>query len=218
MFSTLRSPFTTAPRKVQKGKNILASREDPEGSTTSLATSISLPRASVQARRQLLDEIGREASAEAETLRRFARRLAESPRDDRLKLFVTWRTLQFRRQQADLFYSGRYLPLTAEGARAEHVCAFAWQLASAPGRPEQLAVVVAPRLLAGLTPSPAGGELPPPPIGPEVWQDTKLVAAELAPWPLRNLFTGQECSFDHSRLALAEVLSDFPVALLTNVE
>ena len=56
---------------------------------------------------------------------RWPAELAQNPRDPRLKLFVTWRVLQFRRQHADLFQLGDYIPLDVEGAKAKHLCAFA---------------------------------------------------------------------------------------------
>jgi (1->4)-alpha-D-glucan 1-alpha-D-glucosylmutase len=168
-------------------------------------------------RRQLLQELETRAAGGDGALLALARELAACPRDQRIKLFVTWRTLQFRRQHGELFQTGRYLPLKAEGPRANHVCAFAWQLPSAPGKPEQIAIVIAPRLLARLTPLGEGGQGPPPPLGPPVWEDTRIVTEELAPWPLKNLFCGRVYSLDPSGLLLAEALSDFPVALLTNI-
>ena len=174
-----------------------------------------------------------------------ARELGRNPSDPRAKLFLTWRTLQLRRRAADLFHSGDYLPLEAEGAKAVHVCAFARQLAGAglgdgglgaggearragaigegdgrapakmgtvPFSPP-MAVVIAPRLLAQLTPLPPEGAAPPP-LGPDVWGDTRLVLPH-APAALRNVFTGQTHSPAGSRLSLAELLADFPVALLT---
>ena len=78
--------------------------------------------------------------------------LAQNPRDPRLKLFLTWRTLQFRRRHAELFQSGEYIPLEAQGSRAQHVCAFVRRLppVEAPDRPT--AIVVVPRWIAQLTP------------------------------------------------------------------
>src|SRR5690606_10528290 len=46
--------------------------------------------------------------------------------DGRLKLYVTSRLLALRASHADAF-AGEYLALGVEGARSEHVCAFARQ-------------------------------------------------------------------------------------------
>ncbi|RIK35049.1 MAG: hypothetical protein DCC57_23750, partial [Chloroflexi bacterium] len=80
------------------------------------------------------------------------------------------------------------------------------------------ALVVAPRLPYRL----AGGALRPP-VGADVWADTSLrLPAGLNAARYRNLYTGalltpveQEGTL---RLRLADVLADFPVALLTPVE
>ena len=45
--------------------------------------------------------------------------------DERLKLLVTQRLLDFRRAHAELFTQGAYRPLDARGPRADHVVAFA---------------------------------------------------------------------------------------------
>jgi (1->4)-alpha-D-glucan 1-alpha-D-glucosylmutase len=146
----------------------------------------------------------------------LARHLAHHPRDPRIKLLVSWRVLQFRRRHRELFHQGTYLPLEVTGSRAKHVCAFAWRLAAAEGRPEQRAVVVAPRLLAQLTPAPEDGLVPP--LGESVWGDTRLDTAGLSPGAMKNLFTGQTCEIESSGLPLAAALADFPVAVLTSVE
>ena len=170
-------------------------------------------------RRWLLSELRATVDEGDEALLAFALHLGQTPRDSRAKLLVTWQSLQFRRNHADLFRQGRYLPLLAEGVRADHVCAFAWQLPSAPQRPEQVAIVVAPRWFAQLSPLAEDASPPtPPPLGEETWKDTRLILSEVAPWPMKNLFTGRTVGVDDGHLPLSTVLADFPVALLANVE
>ena len=168
-------------------------------------------------RRAMLAELAREAEGGEEAALALARRLAADPSDPRIKLLVTWKTLQFRRRSADLFAAGDYLPLEAHGARAKHVCAFARRLAASEGAAPQLAIVAAPRLLGRLTPLADNASVSPPPLGAAVWDDTRLVLGELTASPLKNLFTGQICSPVDGGLPLAAVFADFPVALLTNV-
>ena len=76
-------------------------------------------------RRKMLAQLRKNAGRNDRSLPSLARQLALNPRDPRLKLFVTWRVLQFRRQSADLFRLGDYIPLEASGPQARHVCAFA---------------------------------------------------------------------------------------------
>lgn len=52
------------------------------------------------------------------------RNLVESKEDGRIKLFVTYRTLNFRHQHRTLFEKGAYIPLEASGERSENICAF----------------------------------------------------------------------------------------------
>ena len=73
-------------------------------------------------------------------------------------------------------------------------------------------VVVAPRLVVGLT----GGQQRAP-LGPDIWRDTCIIIPDSKPGEqYRNIlteqthFTGEE----NEGLLLAEVVSQFPVALL----
>ena len=105
----------------------------------------------------------------------FARRLADDPRDPNLKLFVTWQLLQFRRRHHELFRQGQYIPLLAQGSHSEHVCAYAWRWSPGAGQAEQIAIAIAPRLLAKLSMSlPEGQDHFGPPLGEAFWSDTQL--------------------------------------------
>ena len=131
--------------------------------------------------------------------------------DGRIKLYLTWRTLSYRQEQAALFAEGAYLPLEATGTKKDHVCAFA----RAAGAEE--VIVVVPRLLVGLT---GGREVPP--TGAAVWQDTWLtLSAEAEGRRYRHLFTGETCTAAEKDgqpgLPLAQMLGNFPVALLARL-
>ena len=133
--------------------------------------------------------------------------LVENWADGRIKLSVTQRTLAFRRENAGLFAEGGYLPLTAAGAGAHHLIAFARQLG------EREAIIIAPRLsdslTAGSVDAPVGG----------VWSGTRLaLPRSLAGVQFRDLFTGELFDASESRdLDLAAVLATFPVALLERI-
>ncbi len=94
-------------------------------------------------RSELLAGLEAEVAKGAEPLLQLAGELARDPRDPRAKLFVTWRLLQFRQRHADLFRDGEYLPVTATGGRASHLCAFAQRLPASNGRPAQTAIAIA---------------------------------------------------------------------------
>ncbi len=164
-------------------------------------------------RRWLLEEVKAKA-ADGPSRCEFARALAANPRDRRAKLFVTWQGLEFRRQHAELIHHGRYVPLEVEGSHAEHVCAFAWHRPGEGGRAPETAIVAAPRLVTRLAPIPEGATQPLPPVGAEVWQDTRLVLGDLPVGTLTDRFTGHQIYPENGRLALAQAMSDFPLTLL----
>jgi (1->4)-alpha-D-glucan 1-alpha-D-glucosylmutase len=152
----------------------------------------------------------REAVARAgHGLPALARRLMETKEDGRIKLYVTWRGLHCRREQPGLFSTGDYEPAIVHGDLEPHVCAFVRRLG------KEWAVVVAPRLLVSLIRG--EGRLP---VGREVWGDSVLPLAGARPGErCRNVFTGEILTAadhaGHVGLALADVLANFPVALLT---
>ena len=166
-------------------------------------------------RRRLLSTLRTDAGHKERSLLPLAHRLAQDPRDPRTKLFVTWRTLHYRRRHADLFRLGDYVPLEVGGPRAKHVCAYARVHPSASGTGRQVAIVVAPCLIAELTGPGADAVTVPPPTGPVIWDDTHIVTGNAASATLTNLFTGQAVSPKGSRISLAAALADFPVAVLT---
>ena len=165
-------------------------------------------------RGELLAQLENEAAAGDASLSALAGQLARSPRDPRLKLFVTWRTLDFRRRNAAVFQAGLYLPLEVQGARAKHVCAFARLVESPADGKKQMAIVIAPRLIAQLTRPASGSSVSQPPLGATVWHDTQVLLKEPTSAPLKHLFTGQLCESEQSRILVADALADFPVAVL----
>src|SRR5262245_30042509 len=54
-----------------------------------------------------------------------SRSLLKNWSDGRLKMYVTSRLLQLRRTHDNLFLEGEYVPLRVNGARSNHVIAFA---------------------------------------------------------------------------------------------
>src|SRR2546423_15689598 len=75
-------------------------------------------------RRRLLDDI-RRLDDDGITLAEAARQMVDSKEDGRIKLYLIWRALRFRRGHATLFAEGDYVPLVATGTQAKHVVAFA---------------------------------------------------------------------------------------------
>jgi (1->4)-alpha-D-glucan 1-alpha-D-glucosylmutase len=140
---------------------------------------------------------------------RFAQELTQQWPDGRIKLFVTQRSLHFRRDHAALFTHGAYLPLDVVGERGQHLCAYMRE-----DETGDHALVVVPRLVATLV-----EREPRPPVGEEVWGGTAIVLpADREPRTYTNLFTGEAITpLPQGKawaLPAAEVLANFPVALL----
>ncbi len=121
--------------------------------------------------------------------------------DGRVKLFLIVQALNARKASANIFQKGAYNPLAVAGRFRKHLIAFARRDASA------WSVTVVPRFLTVLV---GYGGLP---LGPEVWQDTRVILREPAPSLWRNMLTGQVLSGDQTLWA-GEIFQHFPVALL----
>jgi (1->4)-alpha-D-glucan 1-alpha-D-glucosylmutase len=168
-------------------------------------------------RQKMLARLRKDIGRHERSLLSVARQLAQNPRDPRLKLFVTWRVLQFRRRHAELFQQGDYIPLNVQGTKGKHLCAFAWQWSPPPATEQQIAIIIAPRLIAQLLQLPTNDSTTALPLGSTTWEDTQIIAENAALATLRNLFTGQTYTSSPYHILAAEALADFPVAVLTNV-
>ncbi len=127
--------------------------------------------------------------------------LRASP-DGRIKMSLTQRVLRFRREHADLFQRGDYLPLHPSGTFAECCVSFARRLT------EKWIVVIAPRL---------SSRLGFPPIG-ELWKDTLIELPKT--FSLKNthdLFTCRPASLQQRQLRIAQLFSVLPFAVITNL-
>jgi (1->4)-alpha-D-glucan 1-alpha-D-glucosylmutase len=164
-------------------------------------------------REKLFDSIRGLVSASSESA---TSHLLGTPEDGRIKLYLIWRTLCLRQEQPGLFQQGEYLPLAVEGAKANHVIAFARKLEGAS------VIIIVPRLIATLL---KDADLPP--IGPEVWEDTQVLLPCDCRARCRNILTGKDLDLittgDNSpdeafrqtqtRINVSAALSEFPVAL-----
>ena len=120
--------------------------------------------------------------------------------DARAKQFVLQRALGIRAQKTDVFRSGTYMPLDVRGPMRRHIVAFARRLEG------DWVIAVVPRLVANI------GEAGRFPLE-NCWRGTRIVLPPDAPARWRNVLTDDELS----ALDVAEVLRDFPVALLVSL-
>jgi (1->4)-alpha-D-glucan 1-alpha-D-glucosylmutase len=164
-----------------------------------------------QALKRELEQAGRMAVCE---------RLRKTPRDPASKLFVTWQALQVRNTFAELIQNGEYAPLVAEGARSEHVCAFAWrpkaEADTSGASKSRLVIVAVPRYIAKLDLERPQRELQPYFSSAEAWADTSIQLGDIRPGVLKNAFTGQVMQLSQARISAIDLFRDFPVAVLAS--
>ena len=118
------------------------------------------------------------------------RNLLQNYQSGKIKQFLIWKVLEFRRQHRTLFEAGNYIPLDAIGAKREHVCAF--------GRTHgtESIIVVAARLVLGLTRGAQRGALE-----SDVWQGTSITIPETGRGPLIEISSQGKSSPLRGRLA-----------------
>jgi (1->4)-alpha-D-glucan 1-alpha-D-glucosylmutase len=145
-----------------------------------------------QQRREMLARLS--AAAPEELMRHWP--------DGRIKMFLTQRVLQFRREHADLFQRGEYSPVTASGTFAECCVSFGRELAG------KWIVVIAPRLTS---------RIGFPPVG-ERWKDTSIELPET--YSLENahdLFTCRAIHHEARKVLMSDAISTLPFAVVTTL-
>lgn len=138
----------------------------------------------------------------------LAGELLRTKRDGKVKLFLMYKALNYRRDARNLFEEGDYTALEAGGRRTYHVCAFMrrWE--------ESAVLVAAPRFFTRLMRGPE--DLP---LGREVWDDSFIALPSGSEGQrYRNIFTGETVPVRGEGgmpfLYLHEVFSHFPAALM----
>jgi (1->4)-alpha-D-glucan 1-alpha-D-glucosylmutase len=136
----------------------------------------------------------------------FLRCLCRCWRDSRIKLYVVWKALNFRRQHAQLFLDGGYLFIKAHGGRAQNVFALMRY------NTNRYFLAAVPRWLA-FTKAPMNAE-----NMQKYWGSGFLLLPPKAPDHWFNVLTGAQipCEKHSGRasLPLRALLASFPVALL----
>lgn len=139
------------------------------------------------------------------------RALIDSIEDGRAKLYLIYKTLQYRRANEQLFRDGDYVQARTTGAHANHLLAYARR------HGDRFALIVVPRLFARLL-----GERQCPPLGEEVWSDTAIeLPRGCAVSTLHNVLD-HTCTavveIDGRRTVRArEVFAAFPGAILSTL-
>jgi (1->4)-alpha-D-glucan 1-alpha-D-glucosylmutase len=136
-----------------------------------------------------------------------AQNLVKSWHDGRIKLYLIWKALQFRRSHEEIFRDGDFLPLQAEGRYSRNITAFARKLGSSwlmAAVPQWLSQVPAmpDRTKTGFN-----------------WEDTRLVLPSGSPSLWNSVLMSQQVpAFSEQSkgyVNASDLFCDLPVALLS---
>jgi (1->4)-alpha-D-glucan 1-alpha-D-glucosylmutase len=159
-------------------------------------------------RKDMLKTLKEKMATRGSDLPGFARGLLQDWGNGSIKLYVTFRSLNYRRENRELFMEGAYLSLQGDGELKEHICAFARQWEG------KVILVIVPRFLARLVKSP--DELP---LGHKVWGGSWLVIPpEIPSGRFKSILTGEAMGLVKQdgkvALPLDQVFANFPAAML----
>jgi (1->4)-alpha-D-glucan 1-alpha-D-glucosylmutase len=126
--------------------------------------------------------------------------LFSSKENGKIKLFITYKALQVRKQNLAVFQKGNYQPLEVSGKFKDHIIAFARNDGNTT------IITIVPRFLTNLV---QPQEYP---LGKQ-WHDTCLHLPSKVPLAWQDAITNQMIQADGT-VQIGEVLKYFPVALL----
>lgn len=117
-----------------------------------------------------------------------------------VKLWLTSRLLQYRREWSDVFAKGTYMPLKVLGKYKKHILAFARHYQN------KWHITAVPLMVYGFSPDNSD-------VGTISWEDTRVVLPPEAPDEWRNVYAGTAYS-STGELQVGALLSHAPVVLL----
>ncbi|OGW53764.1 MAG: hypothetical protein A2Y81_12600 [Nitrospirae bacterium RBG_13_43_8] len=145
------------------------------------------------------------------SLAEFTRELTMNKENGKIKLYLIYKALNYRKKNRELFERGEYLPLEVMGKKADNVCAFVRRIGN------NRVLIVAPRFFTSLISQPTGL-----PLGESVWDDTFIVIPIAEPGAQYiNIFTGEMITAknykDATEVHLSDIFANFPVAMLKRI-
>jgi (1->4)-alpha-D-glucan 1-alpha-D-glucosylmutase len=129
------------------------------------------------------------------------------PQSGVAKLLITWKLLQARLNDPELFEKGGYQPLQVEGDKAEHLFAFARV------HEDRCCVVVLPHWCARLMNAERAY-----PLGEQVWGSTQIGLNGASTRRLRDVFSNRPIDVagegESRSVRAAQLLKEFPLAVM----
>jgi (1->4)-alpha-D-glucan 1-alpha-D-glucosylmutase len=152
-----------------------------------------------EVRRNYLNEIVKNKSVETS----YIQNLLSNPANGKIKMFITYKALQVRNQNLQVFNNGSIIPLEIKGKFKNHIMAFARKFE------EDFVITMVPRFLTSIVKE---NELP---IGSNIWADTCIDLSKFDAQSLKNNLTG-EVFGKKGKILIGEIFRNFPYALISN--
>lgn len=128
--------------------------------------------------------------------------LSKSIEDGRLKMFIMWIVLNFRKNNASLFQEGKYIPLEVKGEKAKHIVAFSRTCG------EQHCLVLVSRFFLELMKN--NPEIP----SAEIWRNTFVQLPTSIQGNFRNIFDNHQINLKNTQeLSVEHIFQHFPFAV-----
>ncbi|MHA6280577.1 malto-oligosyltrehalose synthase [Salinimicrobium sp. CAU 1759] len=147
-------------------------------------------------RKKYLSEI---AAVSPEEMEKELQNLKKDYTNGKIKMYCLHRALLARRDMAEVFEAGEYIPLEVQGEMGSRIVAFARVIDG------KAAVVVSPAMVVDLFTEDLGvKDLP---------EELKVILPDTLKGTFKNVFSGKD--FSSEALVVKDLFTDFPVALLT---
>jgi (1->4)-alpha-D-glucan 1-alpha-D-glucosylmutase len=154
--------------------------------------------------RRRVTALAESKKADVEKSGRALRHMIDHWQDGKIKLHLIQKALSFRRDHADLFYEGEFLPVQVAGCYAENVVAFLRRNGTS------VVLTAVPRWLAKMAEKPGHAQ------DKRDWCDTRLVLPCENSETWSSIVSGAQLTSEvrdgQSCLLLNDLLQDFPVA------
>ncbi len=131
--------------------------------------------------------------------------LTQNPFDGRIKLWLTFKLLQERKNNPELFLRGEYIPLEIIGAYKDHLMAFALKYKN------NWMIVIVPLISSSLSDKPEGEYL-----SQVLWKDTRVILPENTPRDWKNILSEKQTIIGES-LRIEELFEDSGVIILKSI-
>ncbi|MDK2821686.1 MAG: (1-_4)-alpha-D-glucan 1-alpha-D-glucosylmutase [Clostridia bacterium] len=126
-----------------------------------------------------------------------------------VKLYLTYKALNFRKNSEKIFKEGEYIPVKVQGTYEEHICSFLRKLEN------NWVLIVVPRLMVGLQEEMFNQvQINTLTLKKINWKETSLLLPEEVPEKWYNIFTGEEVTKKDKNIKIDQLFKNFPVALL----